>query len=110
MKISEFDFDLPPELIAQDPLPQRDASRMMVVFRRERRFAHALFRDFPDYLTAHDVMVLNDTKVIPAKAWGRRGDASIEFLFVKERTLGEWEVICRPARRLRIGDRVVFAS
>jgi S-adenosylmethionine:tRNA ribosyltransferase-isomerase len=109
MKIGDFDFDLPPELIAQDPLPERDASRMMVVFRRERRFAHASFRDLPDYLAAGDLLVLNDTKVIPAKAWGRRGEASIEFLFVKERTLGEWEVICRPAKRLRIGDRVVFA-
>jgi S-adenosylmethionine:tRNA ribosyltransferase-isomerase len=110
LKIADFDFDLPPELIAQDPLPERDASRMMVVFRRERRFAHASFRDLPDYLAAGDLLVLNDTKVIPAKTWGRRGDASIEFLFIKERTLGEWEVICRPARRLRIGDRVVFAA
>ncbi len=110
MKISDFDFDLPPELIAQDPLPERDASRMMVVFRKEGRWAHASFRDLPDYLAAGDMLVLNDTKVIPAKAWGRRGDASIEFLFVKERTLGEWEVFCRPAKRLRIGDRVVFAA
>jgi S-adenosylmethionine:tRNA ribosyltransferase-isomerase len=110
LKIADFDFDLPPELIAQDPLPERDASRMMVVFRREGRFAHASFRDLPDYLAAGDLLVLNDTKVIPAKTWGRRGDASIEFLFIKERTLGEWEVICRPAKRLRIGDRVVFAA
>jgi len=109
MKISDFDFDLPPELIAQDPLPERDASRMMVVFRKERRWAHASFRDLPDYLAAGDLMVLNDTKVIPAKVWGNRGDASIEFLFVKQRALSEWEVICRPARRLRIGDRIVFA-
>jgi S-adenosylmethionine:tRNA ribosyltransferase-isomerase len=109
LKIADFDFDLPPELIAQDPLPERDASRMMVVFRREGRFRHASFRDLPELLAAGDLLVLNDTKVIPAKAWGRRGDASIEFLFIKERTLGEWEVICRPARRLRIGDRVVFA-
>ena len=110
MKISDFDFDLPPELIAQNPLPERDASRMMVVFRREGRFAHASFRDLPDYLAAEDLLVLNDTQVIPAKGWGRWGDASIEFLFIMERSLGEWEVICRPARRLRIGDRVVFAA
>jgi len=110
MKISDFDFDLPPELIAQDPLPERDASRMMVVSRKEGRFRHAAFRDLPEFLAAGDLLVLNDTKVIPAKTWGRRGDASIEFLFIKERTLGEWEVICRPAKRLRIGDRVVFAA
>jgi S-adenosylmethionine:tRNA ribosyltransferase-isomerase len=109
LKISDFDFDLPPELIAQDPLPERDASRMMVVFRREARFAHASFRDLPEYLAAGDVLVLNDTKVIPARTWGRRGEASIEFLFISERAPAEWEVICRPARRLRIGDRVVFA-
>ncbi len=109
MKISDFDFDLPPELIAQDPLPERDASRMMVVFRKEGRLAHASFRDLPDYLGPGDLLVLNDTKVIPAKAWGRRGEASIEFLFIGERAPAEWDVICRPARRLRIGDRVVFA-
>jgi S-adenosylmethionine:tRNA ribosyltransferase-isomerase len=109
MKISDFDFDLPPELIAQDPLPERDASRMMVVFRREGRFVHAAFRDLPEFLGAGDLLVLNDTKVIPARTWGRRGDASIEFLFISERVPAEWEVICRPARRLRIGDRVVFS-
>lgn len=109
MKIADFDFDLPPELIAQDPLPERDASRMMVVFRGEGRWAHALFRDFPGYLASGDLLVLNDAKVIPAKAWGRRGGASIEFLFVAERAPAEWEVICRPAKRVHVGDRIEFA-
>jgi S-adenosylmethionine:tRNA ribosyltransferase-isomerase len=109
MHIRDFDFDLPPELIAQDPLPERDASRMMVVFRRERRWIHAAFRDLPGYLAAGDLLVLNDARVIPAKTWGRRGDASIEFLFVAERAPAEWEVICRPAKRVRVGDRVEFA-
>jgi S-adenosylmethionine:tRNA ribosyltransferase-isomerase len=109
MKILDFDFDLPPELIAQEPLPERDASRMMVVFRKEGRFTHSWFRELPDFLAAGDRLVLNDTKVIPAKAWGRRGEASIEFLFIRQRSPGEWIVLARPAKRVHVGDRIEFA-
>jgi S-adenosylmethionine:tRNA ribosyltransferase-isomerase len=109
VRASDFDFDLPPGLIAQSPLPRRDASRMMVVDRREGRFHHRMFRDFPGFINRGDLLVLNDARVIPAKAWGRRGAATIEFLFVKELRPGTWHVLCRPAKRVRTGDRIEFA-
>jgi len=105
---SDFDYDLPPQLIAQHPLPRRDDSRMMVVERKEERISHSRFKDFPGHLCEGDLLVLNDTRVIPAKAWGKRGAASIEFLFIKEMTPGTWAVLCKPARRVRVGDRIVF--
>jgi S-adenosylmethionine:tRNA ribosyltransferase-isomerase len=108
LKVADFDYDLPPELIAQHPLPHRDDSRMMVVERRTGRIAHGRFKEFPACLRAGDLVVLNDTKVIPARAWGDRGGARIEFLFVKELGSGSWETLCRPARRLGKGDRVLF--
>lgn len=108
MLISEFDFDLPPGLIAQNPLPERDASRMMVVLRKEEKILHARFGEFPAYGREGDVLVLNDTKVIPAKVWGKRGDASVEFLFIKEKEPGLWDVLCKPAKRVRAGDRIDF--
>jgi S-adenosylmethionine:tRNA ribosyltransferase-isomerase len=108
MLISEFDYQLPPELIAQKPLARRDDSRMMVVRRREGKFLHALFRDLPDFLNPGDVLVLNNTKVIPAKAWGLRDGKEVEFLFLKEVKKDIWEVLCRPAKKIRVGDRIVF--
>ena len=110
MFISDFDYHLPPELIAQQPLPERDASRMMVVRRREGKIFHARFKDFPDYLDAGDVLVLNNVKVVPSKVWGRKDGRDIEFLFLKEKERGVWEVLCRPARRLKPGDHVVFGE
>jgi len=108
MLVKDFDFHLPPELIAQKPLARRDDSRMMVVRRTEGTFHHAAFRDFPEYLEAGSLLVLNDTKVIPAKVWGRRGDTLIEFLLFKQRAPGTWEALCRPARKVRSGDRIDF--
>ncbi|MCX6567320.1 MAG: tRNA preQ1(34) S-adenosylmethionine ribosyltransferase-isomerase QueA [Candidatus Aminicenantes bacterium] len=108
MLVKDFDFHLPPELIAQKPLERRDDSRMMVVRREEGTFRHAAFRDFPDYLEASSLLVLNDTKVIPAKVWGHRSGALVEFLLFKQREPGTWEVLCRPARKIRTGDRVDF--
>jgi S-adenosylmethionine:tRNA ribosyltransferase-isomerase len=109
MLTSDFDYELPAELVAQEPLPARDQSRMMVVRRRERTVSHALFRDLPDFLSQGDVLVLNSVKVIPAKAWGKKEGREIEFLFLKEQTPGVWEVLCRPAKKLGPGDRVFFA-
>ena len=108
LRVRDFDYDLPKELIAQHPLERRDESRMMVVERKKGRITHARFTEFPGCLRPGDVLVLNDTKVIPAKAWGRAGDKEAEFLFVKERAAGRWEVLCRPAKRVRTGDRIVF--
>ncbi len=108
LRVRDFDYDLPKNLIAQHPLDDRDESRMMVVERKDGRITHARFREFPGCLRSGDVLVLNDTKVIPARAWGQTGDKEAEFLFVMERAAGQWEVLCRPAKRVRTGSRVVF--
>lgn len=108
MKVTEFDYELPQELIAQHPLPRRDDSRMMIVDRKTGDILHSEFRSIAGFFDRGDVLVLNDTKVIPAKAWGRKADVSVEFLFLAEKSPGAWEVLCRPARRVRRGDRVVF--
>ncbi|MBM3304542.1 MAG: tRNA preQ1(34) S-adenosylmethionine ribosyltransferase-isomerase QueA [Candidatus Aminicenantes bacterium] len=109
LRVADFDYDLPPGLIAQHPLPRREDSRMMVVDRTTGRVGHSRFRDFPGRLDPSGLLVLNDVKVIPARAWGRGGEAKIEFLFLREVRPGSWEVLCRPARRLRAGDIVAFA-
>jgi S-adenosylmethionine:tRNA ribosyltransferase-isomerase len=108
MRVRDFDYDLPAELVAQRPLARRDASRMMVVRRADGAILHRTFLDLPEYFDPGDVLVLNDTKVIPAKAWGRRGEAVVEFLFLSEIEPGTWEVLCKPARRVRAGDEIVF--
>jgi len=108
VRVSDFNYDLPPELIAQKPLAERDSSRMMVVTRNEGKIFHARFQDFPDHLQKGDVLVLNNTKVIPAKVWGKRGGASVEFLFIKEKAPGLWNVLCKPAKRVRPGDKIFF--
>lgn len=109
MLVSEFDYDLPTELIAQRPLPRRDDSRMMVVERKTGKINHGRFREFADYMDPDDLLVLNDTKVIPARVWGKCGEAKIEFLFIKELGPSLWEVLCRPARRIRQDDRICVA-
>jgi S-adenosylmethionine:tRNA ribosyltransferase-isomerase len=108
LRVRDFDYDLPKKLIEQHPPASRDGSRMMVVERKTGRITHACFKEFPGYLRPGDVLVLNDTKVIPAKAWGRAGEKDAEFLFVKEGAAGRWEVLCRPAKRVRTGGRIVF--
>ena len=109
MLVSEFDYDLPTELIAQHPLPRRDDSRMMVVERRTGKINHGRFREFADDMAPDDLLVLNDTKVIPARVWAKCGGVKVEFLFIKELGPGRWEVMCRPARRIRQGDSICFA-
>lgn len=109
MLVSDFDYNLPPELIAQKPLRYRDDSRMMVVRRREAGIIHACFKDLSEYLGSGDVLVLNSTRVIPAKVWGKINGRDVEFLFLKEIKPGTWEVLCRPAKRVRLGHKVVFS-
>lgn len=106
--VADLDYELPPELIAQRPLPRRSDSRMMVVERATGRIEHGLFRDLPDLMASGDVMVLNATKVFPARAFGLLGDRRVEFLFLKETAPNVWEALCRPARRVRPGDVVRF--
>jgi len=109
MLVSDFGYHLPSELIAQKPLPHRDDSRMMIVRRRESEIVHARFKDLPGYLGAGDMLVLNNIKVIPAKVWGKVGGREVEFLFLKEKHKKIWEVLCRPAKKVRPGDTIEFS-
>lgn len=108
--LSDFDFFLPANLIAQKPLSRRDASRMMVVDRKLSKISHCLFRDILDFFDAGDVLVLNDTRVIPARLWGQTGSSRVEFLLCAERKNGHWEALARPARKVRLGDVVRFSE
>jgi S-adenosylmethionine:tRNA ribosyltransferase-isomerase len=111
MLVSDFDYHLPSELIAQTPHAKRDQSRMMVLKRESGEIIHSHFFDIPEFLEKEDIMVLNSSKVIPAKIWGFKDDGRpIEFLFLQEKENGIWEVICRPAKRVRLGDKVLFAK
>ena len=111
MHIETFDFDLPPELIAQHPARPRDAARLLDVnpdgggALRDR-----IMRDLPQLLAPGDLMVFNDTRVIPARLRGRRGAAQVEVTLHKQEALDRWRAFARPARRLRPGDRVSFAE
>jgi S-adenosylmethionine:tRNA ribosyltransferase-isomerase len=106
---ADFDYDLPQELIAQTPLPEREKSRMMILHRQTGEIIHSRFEEFPDYLNKGDVLILNNTKVIPARAWGKIKGKEIEFLLLKETKEGLWEVLCRPAKKARLGDVISFS-
>ncbi len=108
--IDDYDYVLPRELIAQQPLPQRDQSRMMVVERRSGRISHRNFYEFPDFFQDGDLLVLNNTRVIPARARGRINGRDIEFLFLKQLKPSLWEVLCRPARKVRKGKQIIFST
>jgi S-adenosylmethionine:tRNA ribosyltransferase-isomerase len=108
MLTADFDYNLPQELIAQTPLPQREKSRMMILDRRTGEIIHSRFEEFPGYLNKGEVLVLNATKVIPARAWGKKEGKDIEFLFLKESQQGVWEVLCRPAKKAKLGDVISF--
>jgi S-adenosylmethionine:tRNA ribosyltransferase-isomerase len=111
MRIDRFDYDLPPELIAQEPLPARDASRLLVLPRSSGAPRHAGFGDLPDLLAPGDLLVVNRTRVVPARLVGtRRGGGAAEVLLVRPVGPDEWEALVRPGRRLRPGDEVAIAE
>jgi len=112
VKTTEFDYVLPPELIAQQPLPERDASRLMLLDRSAHSISHGQFRELPGLLRDGDLLVLNDTKVIPARLWARKTDtgARIELLLLDELALNRWRTLARPARKLKPGVRLAFDS
>ncbi|PYS60298.1 MAG: tRNA preQ1(34) S-adenosylmethionine ribosyltransferase-isomerase QueA [Acidobacteria bacterium] len=112
MHISDFDYELPEELIAQQPLSERDASRMLVLDRSQRRWLDKNFASIPEYLRPHDVLVLNDTRVFPARLAGKRvpSGGAVELLLVREIEPYLWECLTRPARRLATGARVALGG
>ena len=101
MRIDDLDYHLPPELIAQQPAPERDHSRLLAVQRGGQVAGHYLFRDLPDLLKAGDLLVLNDTRVLPARLLGRRErtGGKWEGLFVHESPDGSWEMLCQTGGR-----------
>jgi len=105
MRTSDFDYHLPPELIAQSPIEPRDASRLMVLDRRTGTTQHRRFNDLLEYLRAGDVMVFNQSRVIPARLYGHRADTGsrVEFLLLRRNADGTWQAMARPGRRLRPG-------
>ncbi|HLJ62262.1 MAG TPA: tRNA preQ1(34) S-adenosylmethionine ribosyltransferase-isomerase QueA [bacterium] len=111
MKLSDFDYTLPHERIAQAPARPRDRARMLVLARRDGSLAHRTFRDLPGYLRPGDVLVLNDTRVLPARLRGRRaGGGAVEVLLLRPDGRGAWEALVRPSRRVREGARLVFGD
>lgn len=111
MFISDFDFDLPENLIAQTPLEKRENSRMLIVNKENSAFEDAHFYDFPRFLRKGDVLVLNNTKVFPARLFGAtETGAKIEIFLVKETENKSWETLARPARRLKIGKKIIFSD
>jgi S-adenosylmethionine:tRNA ribosyltransferase-isomerase len=114
MKLSEFRFDLPHSLIATHPLEDRDAGRMMVVNRKEKTIEHKMFRDIVDYFGEGDTMVVNDTKVFPARLYGQKEKtgAKIEVFLLRElnREMRLWDVLVDPARKIRVGNKLYFGD
>ncbi len=112
LKTSDFYFDLPKELIAQDPLPDRAASRLLMVDKATGEWKHEVFRNIADYLEPGDCLVLNNTKVLPARLLGVKEDtgASVEVLLLKRRSGDVWETLVKPGKKLRPGAKVSFGD
>lgn len=112
MKTDDFDYYLPEELIAQTPLKKRDESRLMVVDRKTGEIKHERFYNIINYLNSGDVLVLNDTKVMPARIIGEKKDtkAVIELLLLKNIAEDTWEVLAKPAKRVKVGTIITFGD
>ena len=112
MKVEDFNFELPEELIAQTPLAQRDASRLMKIDRKTGKITHNVFHNITDFLQKGDCLVLNNTRVIPARLYGTREDtgSTVEFLLLKRLEEKKWEVIVYPGKKARTGHKIVFGG
>src|SRR5579862_7600694 len=128
MRISDFNFELPAELIAQQPLSERDASRMLMLQRDKKSWEDSAFRSFPERLRGDELIVVNNTRVIPARLFGRRAgvraekpgknrrtvreflSSEIEVLLTRQIAPDEWEALVRPGRKMRVGERVDFGE
>ncbi|NLN98281.1 MAG: tRNA preQ1(34) S-adenosylmethionine ribosyltransferase-isomerase QueA [Eubacteriaceae bacterium] len=112
LKTDDFNYNLPEELIAQRPIEKRDTSRLMVLNRKEKTIQDRLFSDLPDLLKPGDLLVLNNTKVLPARIYGKKRDTGgkIEILLHKKLTENTWEVMVKPGRRAKVGTRIQFSE
>ena len=112
MKTEDFNYDLPEELIAQTPLAKRDDSKLMVLNRKTGEIKHEIFHNIINYLNKGDVLVLNDTKVMPARIIGEKKDtgAIIELLLLKNIGNNRWEVLVKPAKRIKVGTTISFGN
>ena len=110
MKLSDFDYDLPKELIAQYPSERREKCRLMVLDRRSRRIEHKTFEDIAGYFKNGDRLILNNTRVIPARLFGRRATGGKVELFLLEKKDPVCEALVRPSGRLREGERITLES
>jgi len=111
MKLTDFDYELPKELIAQFPADNRDSSKMMVLNRTDESIEHKKFFDITDYFTENDVLVMNNTKVIPARLIGKKSTgATIEIFLVENVAEKEWLTLIKPAKRVREGTEVIFSE
>ena len=111
MNILEFDFDLPKELIAQHAVNPRDHSKLLVLNKEEKTMEHKKFYNIIDYLKEGDVLVLNRTKVIPARLFGKKENGVVlECFLLKRIDLNTWEVLLKPARKLKIGQKIIFSE
>ena len=111
MKVSEFNYELPEELIAQTPIEKRDESKLMVLNKKQQTIEHKTFKNIIDYLKPGDVLVRNNTKVIPARLYGKKETgANIEFLLLNNIENDIWECIVRPGNKLHVGTKVIFGE
>jgi len=112
MKLSDFNYDLPKELIAQVPIEKRDEARLMVLNRKNKTIEHKVFKDIIDYLQPGDCLVRNNTKVIPARLYGKKEQtgANVEFLLLNRIEGDTWEVMVRPGKKLMPGAQVSFGD
>ena len=113
LRTSDFYYDLPQELIAQHPMEKRDTSRLMILCRKENTIEHKHFYDIIDHIDPEDVLVINESKVIPARLYGHaegRPEAGVELLLLRQRATDTWECLVKPGKRARIGHRVVFGD
>ncbi|MEE0946596.1 MAG: tRNA preQ1(34) S-adenosylmethionine ribosyltransferase-isomerase QueA [Acutalibacteraceae bacterium] len=112
MKKSDFYYDLPDELIAQTPIEPRDSSRLMIIDKKNKTVGESVFRDVIDYLNEGDLLVLNDTRVLPARIFGQRVDtgAIVEFVLLKQKEINVWECIAGPGKKAKTGNSFKFSD
>src|SRR5690625_7493715 len=112
MKLSDFDYELPKELIAQTPLLDRESSRLLVLNKQTKKTSHQSFKNVIDYLNPGDSLVLNDTRVLPARLYGVKADtfAKIETLLLNQLEDDKWEVLFKPGKKVHIGTVISYGD